>query len=475
MPASRFDTDIIVIGAGTAGLNAFDEIVRMGRTVLLVDQGPLGTMCARVGCMPSKAVLHAAQRASVVRELVGRKAVDEALRQRLWREALAFRDRMADGAARSAKKRAGKRLVVGPARFVDANTVEVEGRAIRARAFIVAVGSAPVVPESFATLGDRVLTTDSLFSLDVLPARIGIVGAGAIGLEMGLALARLGVAVTLADEARAVAGIVDPAVARQAAKRLGEELPLWLGRKVTASRYGRGVRMTSGSRHVDVDRLLVAVGRKPVLDDLDLAAAGVALDDEGGVDVDRAVLRCGDTTVLVAGDAHDDVPLLHEASDDGTICARQAVALLDRKPLRRYERRARLSIVFSDPDVAAIGTPFDELDRGTFVTGAAEGSDNGRSILLDAEAGLLRLYAAKRDGRLLGATVFAKGGEHLAHLLAWAVQRGETVESLLQLPYYHPTVEELVGSALRDAAKKLGDVDANGLVVESGTRRRKGR
>ena len=460
----HFDADIAVIGAGTAGLNAFDAIDASGKSVLLIDPGPLGTMCARVGCMPSKAVLHAGHRMSVVRELMGEAAADAALRRRLWSQALAFRDRMAGGAADSTRERAGDRLVCGSARFVDGQTIDVDGRRLRARAFVVAVGSSPVVPGPFAALGELVLTTDSLFELTELPERIGVVGAGAVGIEMGLALARLGLAVTVGDDAEAPADIGDAAVASRAIERFGHELDLWLGEKVTARRHGSGVRMTSGSKEVVVDRLLVAVGRKPNLETLALERAGIELDDHGRADVDPESLRCGRTALFIAGDASANTPLLHEAIDDGTIAARQAMALVAGRDGQRFERRTPLSIVFSDPDVAAVGRPFARLDQGSTVIGTADASDNGRSILLDGECGLLRLYADRGNGRLLGAAVFARRGEHLAHFLAAAVQRGETIGSLLQQPFYHPTVEEMIRAAAQDAAAKLVvSVDASGL------------
>ncbi len=464
MPRQDFDTDIAVIGVGTAGLSAFDEILRCGKAAIVVDHGPLGTMCARVGCMPSKAALHAGARAATMRRLAGDCVVDDLLRQQLWADVRAFRDRMAGGAADSTREKLGERLVCGRARFVDAQTIDVDGRPIRARAFVVAVGSAPVVPKPFAALGELALTTDSLFELATLPHSLGVIGAGAIGIEMGLALARLGLEVTVGDQAKAVAGIADEEVSSRAAERFGQEVRLWLGEEVRASREGDHVRMSSGTNHVLVDRLLVAVGRAPSLAALALDNAGVKLDPRGRVDIDPASLRCGETTVFVAGDASDDRPLLHEAKDEGAIAARHAAAFVDGRTAPPIERRTKLSIVFSDPDIGSIGVALRDLDPATTVVGTAKGSDNGRSILLGEESSLIRLYADRNDGRLRGATVFCAGGEHIAHLLAWAVQRGDTLATLLQLPYYHPTVEEAVLSALRDAAEQLSDPpDCRGL------------
>ena len=111
--------------------------------------------------------------------------------------------------------------------------------------------------------------------------------------------------------------------------------------------------------------------------------------------------------------------------------------------------------MFSDPDIATVGQAYDTLDLDRTVIGSAEGAANGRSRVMGAEGNLVRIYADRGNGRLLGAGLLAARGEHLAHLLAWAIQRGETVESLLAMPYYHPSIEEMVQSALKDASRQL--------------------
>ncbi|HWI83719.1 dihydrolipoyl dehydrogenase [Ramlibacter sp.] len=448
-------TDVAVIGAGTAGSTAFREITRAGRTAVWIDHGPLGTTCARVGCMPSKAVLHAAHEWALLRELAGDSPMTAVSADSLWARARATRDALAAGAAQRTRTAAGDRLLMGTARFVAPGELDVDGRRVRARAFVIATGSRPVVPPSLAALGDRLLTTDTLFELERLPGSIGIVGLGAIGLEMGLALSRLGVRVVAGDQLDTVAGIVDPAVRERALRRFGRELPLWLGQPMQAQAVPAGVSVSSGERSETVDMVLAAVGRRPNVDKLDLQGGGVALDDRGQPRVDPATLRAGEAAVFLAGDVHPDRPLLHEAADEGVIAARGALALLDGRPPAAAERRARMSIVFSDPDVAAVGMAFDQLDLTTTVVGTAEGSGNGRSRILAATDNLVRIYAQRGSGTLLGASLMAARGEHLAHLLAWAVQRRESAASLLEMPYYHPTTEEMLQSALKDVASQL--------------------
>ncbi len=450
-------TDIAVIGAGTAGLTAFHAIRNAGVDALLIDHGPLGTTCARVGCMPSKAALHAGQQWSAMARLPGADASAlVAARDALWQDARRTRDQLAQGAAERTVKAAGERLLMGSARFLNAHTLDVDGQQVQARAFVVATGSRPVVPAALQSLGDRLLTTDTLFDLSTLPPRIGVLGMGAIGLEMGLALARLGLDVTGGDLRDALAGIADPVVAARALELFSPTMALWLGRAMEAERSDHGVRLRSGEHTAEVDLLLAALGRQPNVQALDLARAGVRLDDKGQPLVDAGTLRAaGDAAVYLAGDVSPDRPLMHEAADEGAIAARGALASLTGKPPKPAVRSAPLAIVFSDPDVASVGTPLTACDAKTTVVGSAQGSGNGRSKILHAPGNLVRVYVDRPSRRLLGASLIATHGEHLAHQLAWAVQREDTIDALLSMPYYHPSIEEMLQSAFKDAAQQL--------------------
>jgi dihydrolipoamide dehydrogenase len=454
-------TDIAVIGAGTAGLTAFHEVRRAGRTALLIDHGPLGTTCARVGCMPSKAVLHAAHKWSVLRELLGAQAaIASGIANDLWREALTTRDTLAEGAANRTRQAAGNQLLMGTARFIAPNELDVDGQRIRAKAVVVATGSRPVVPGLLRELGDCVLTTDTLFARDKLPRSIGIIGAGAVGLEMAVALSRLGVRVVAADLRGVPAGIVDPVIAARAVARFRDEFTLWLGDPVQVLAGPSGAEIRRGDEAELVEVVLAALGREPNVAGLDLSKAGATPDAQGRFAADNATLRVPGTSIFFAGDVHPERPLMHEAADEGLIAARAALALLDDRQIRPAARRTPLGVVFTDPDICSVGVPFDQLDSRSIVVGTAEGSGNGRSRILHAESSLVRVYARRDDGLLLGASMVAEHGEHLAHQLAWAIQRGETVRGLLEVPYYHPVVEEMLQSALKDAGRQLESVSS---------------
>lgn len=450
-------TDVAIIGAGTAGTYALREVKRAGLDFRLIDQGPLGTTCARVGCMPSKAALHAGALWHTRRSLHQLGVDTSGLtldRSQAWAHVRRQRDGFAHGAAEAARKAAGERLIMGRARFVAPTRLAIEtadGRQqLQARAVIIATGSRPVLPDLLDAVQDRTVTTDSIFDLEQLPAAMAILGLDAIGLEMGLALARLGVQVTGADLASQVTGIADPELARRAEQRFGKEMTLWLNAHASVERTAGGVLLKAGQRQFEAPLLLAALGRRPNVDGLGLADAGIDVDEQGMPGFDRHTLQVGEQPVFMAGDANADRPLMHEAADQGAIAGYNAAHMA---PLH-FARKQAVNIAFTDPDVISTGQAYDALEPEQMVIGTAEGTDNGRTRILGATDGLLRIYADRRSGRLLGAAAVCADGEHLAQLLAWAIQRGETAKSLLTLPFYHPTVEEMLQTALQDIMRQ---------------------
>ena len=163
-------------------------------------------------------------------------------------------------------------------------------------------------------------------------------------------------------------------------------------------------------------------------------------------------MQCGTSPIFIAGDANHDLPLLHEAADEGRIAGENAALWPNVKP---GLRRTPLAAVFSDPQLAVVGNRLIDLAPGTFVTGEVSFENQGRSRVMLRNRGLLHVYADVATGLLLGAELIGPDAEHLAHLLAWAIQSGMTVERSLEMPFYHPVVEEGLRTALRDAQAKL--------------------
>lgn len=448
-------TDTVIVGAGSAGLSALREVRRYTDDVLLINDGHWGTTCAAVGCMPSKALIEAANAfhrrhaldAFGIRGGDGLSADIPAVLDRVR----VMRDGFVEG-PRSTPDKLGERAISGRARLLGPNRLEVNGHEIEARAIILAPGSSPVVPGPWAQFGDRILTTDSLFEQSDLPRRVAVVGMGAIGVEMAQALARLGLDVAGFDAAEGLAGIDDPEVLATFRPLIEAEMSLHLGGPAELDTAGDAIRVTGAGGSFDADIVLAAMGRRPNVAGLGLETLDVPLDDRGMPQVDPATQRIGDLPVFLAGDANGYRALLHEAADEGHIAGRMAAPDASAQGLCR---RTPLSIVFCAPQVARVGPPLSDLGAHDIATGRADFSGQARARMAQTAAGGMRLHADRRTGRILAAEMCVPAAEHLAHLLALAVERGMTVDDMLAMPFYHPVLEEGLRSALRDLAKQV--------------------
>ncbi|MET1754200.1 dihydrolipoyl dehydrogenase [Novosphingobium sp. RD2P27] len=448
--ANVLQCDVAVIGAGTAGLAAERAARKNGASTLLIDPEFKGTTCATVGCMPSKLLIAAAKEAHGI----GRAGLFGIEVEGVWVDGPAVlrrvrneRDRFARLTRESSIGELPQDVTIrARARFDGPNRLMLDdGRAIEAHAIVIATGSAPVLPPPFAALGEAALTSDTVFELADLPKRLAVIGSGAIGLELAQAFAHLGVRVSLFDKSRNMAKLRCPKVHASLREIIERDLSLHLGVEVSPDPAENGVRLRwtgDASGETTFDKVLVAVGRRPRLEGLALDKTGLELDDHGVPLHDRATMRCGDSAIFLAGDVAADLPLLHEASHDGAIAGRNAAAF----PAPIETTRSTLfSITFTDPPLATIG----EAEADGAITGTADYADQGRARVEGRNEGVLTLYAAAPDGRLIGADLIAPAGEHLAHMLAWAIQREVTATELLEMPFYHPTVEEGLKHALR--------------------------
>jgi dihydrolipoamide dehydrogenase len=211
------------------------------------------------------------------------------------------------------------------------------------------------------------------------------------------------------------------------------------------------------------DYVLAATGRAPDVKDLALNNTGLALNERGVPLFDRLTQQCGNSTIFIAGDASNEVPLLHEAADQGRLAGENAGRYPD---VRSGLRRTPLAVVFTDPQAASVGFNLDQLNqhfKDRFAAGFASFEDQGRSRVMLRNKGILKVYAELGSGLFLGAEMFGPAAEHIGHLLAWAAQQRMTVSSMLTMPFYHPVIEEGVRTALRDLNHKL---DIGSAVIE---------
>lgn len=446
--------DVAIVGAGTAGLAALREVRERTGDFVLINAGPYGTTCARVGCMPSKALIAAANafHARTKLDEFGIRGGDELGTDipAVLRRVRSLRDHFVSGVLKSTED-LGARNIAGRARLDGPTRLIVGERVIQARQIILAPGSSPIVPKPWRALGDRILTSDTLFDQEDLPPRIGVIGLGPLGVEIAQALARLGLEVHGFDAGGQMAGISDEKVAIAARNALAKEFAVHLGMEVELAEVEDGVEIEWNGGSVTVDKVIAATGRCPNVEGLGLETLGVPLDEKGMPEVDPSTMRIGATPVLLAGDANGDRPLLHEGADEGHIAGLNATS---DEPIH-LSRRTPLSVAFCDPEIASVGQGASDLDPETTLIGEASFADQGRARIMQENRGLMRLYAARRDGRLLGAEMAVPAAEHMAHLLALAIGQELTVHDLLRMPFYHPTLEEGLRTALRTIAREL--------------------
>ena len=311
-------------------------------------------------------------------------------------------------------------------------------------------------------MGDRILTSDTLFEQQDLPHRIAIVGLGPIGLEIGQALSRLGLEVTCFDSNPSLSAITDPTVSTNALSIFKQEFSVFLDAKVSIESDTSGLNIIhSNEKTCSVDAAVVAIGVTPQLDGLGLENLNIPLDDKGLPLFNPQTMQVGDLPVFIAGDVNDCRPILHEALDEGLIAGSNSIS----NEIQCYRRRTTLQLVFSDPQIAVVGKTYQQLkdNAAEFIIGEADFQEQSRAILEQRHHGLLHIYADINSAKILGAELVCPDAEHLAHQLAMAMQHKLTVFEMLQTPFYHPTVEEAIRTAIQDIGRQLSNKIQHGL------------
>ncbi|MBB4658763.1 dihydrolipoyl dehydrogenase [Parvularcula dongshanensis] len=461
--------DVAIIGAGTAGLQAYAAARHWTDSIVLIEDGAYGTTCARSGCMPSKLLIAAAERAHEARGAkvfgieTGEVTVDGPAVMRRLQD---LRDHFLEGVVAQTEAIPEARRLRGHARFREPGVLEVGGEMLRAQRIVIATGSVSRIPDQLREgAGARLLTIADLFELRDLPESVVVFGAGVIGVEAAQALVRLGVRVRCLSKGGDVAMLTDPVITKTAHEILGGEFPVELDAQIDEVRNDQdGVHVTftidGEARTETFERALVATGRVPNMGGLDIENAGLKLDEHGVPLSDRATCLCeaGESpsavAVFIAGDAEGNAPVLPVASDDGRIAGDNA----GRWPhVKAHRRKTDLFITYTKPSIATAGMRYAQIVKSgrRFEVGEASFADQGRAVIEDRARGLLRLYGEWETGILLGAELIAPDAEHHAHLLAALIAQGLCAPEALGIPFYHPCTEEAIRTSLRDLCAKL--------------------
>ncbi|WP_305373770.1 dihydrolipoyl dehydrogenase [Photobacterium leiognathi] len=462
------NVDVAVIGGGTAGLGSYRAAKAHTDSVVMIEGGPYGTTCARVGCMPSKLLIAAAESVHNIEKapafgvhpqgdivINGREVMDRVKRER---------DRFVGFVLEGVDEIPAEDKISGYAKFLDDHTLQVDDHTIiNAKRIVIATGSRPAYPGVWNELGDRLVVNDDVFNWDDLPNSVAVFGPGVIGLELGQSLNRLGVNVTMFGLGGQVGPLTDPEVMAYANKAFNEEFYLDPNVQVESmKRVGDQVEIQYVTKSGELARILVdyvlaATGRRPNVDNLNLESTSLTLDERGVPTADYYTMQTSVDSIFIAGDASNQIPLLHEAADQARIAGDNAGRFPE---IRAGLRRTKISAVFTDPQIAMVGETYKEITTrlgtcGCFETGTVSFENQGRSRVMLRNKGMLHVYGEQGTGRFLGAEMIGPDAEHLAHLLAWAHQNKMTVAEMLDMPFYHPVIEEGVRTALRDLNAKL--------------------
>lgn len=429
----------IVIGAGSGGLTVAVGLTGFGKRVALIERGRIGGDCTNVGCIPSKTLIHEAQASP------GAPPAEVLARVRTRR------DELQDEEAAWVEGMPGLTLLRGTARFEGRRELEValtDGgvRRVRGGTIVIATGSRPKTVEIPGLPSERTLTNESLFELEDAPEHLAIVGAGAIGCEMAFAFRSLGSRVTVLQRSERVLSALEPEAGNLIQERMRRAgIQVLLG--VRAERYDEPSRTLLTSRSgetlpVDgVDRVLLALGRRPNLD-LNPAAAGVEA-GPGGIDAD-AWGRTDVGHIFAVGDVTTRAGTTHAANAQG----RRAVRKIALPWLPGGAAPALPAAVFTDPEVAHVGPPLVQLRKrypaNLIRSLRVDLADTDRGYTMGIRDGFVLVHALRLSGRVLGATIVAPAAGEMIPLLTLAMQRRVRLWALSELVVPYPVLSEAI-------------------------------
>ena len=453
---------LLVIGAGPGGYVCAIRAGQLGIDTVVVEANRLGGTCLNIGCIPSKALIHAADEFARVSQFAsGEHSFGISLaaprlnlaRTLQWKDGIVGR---LTGGVSALLKKANVKIVEGWARFLDGKTVEVENeigvQVIHAEHVVIATGSNPVELPALPFGGPVISSTEAL-SLNMVPSRLVVVGAGYIGLELGTAFAKLGAAVTVIEALPRILPQYDAELTRPVGERLRDlGISVLAGAKakeLTRVKEGLVVERSDGSLvTIEADRILVAVGRRPATEGWGLEE--IDLDMDGPfVDVDD---RCRTSMrgVYAIGDVTGEPMLAHRASAQG-----EMVAEIVAGKRRAWDRVCIPAICFTDPEIVVAGLTPESAKAANIeiVTDAFPFRANGRAMTLASEAGFIRIVAQADNHLLLGIQGVGAGISELSAVFSLAIEMGARLEDVAGTIFAHPTLSE---GMLEAALKTLG-------------------
>lgn len=454
--------DAVVIGSGPGGYVAAIRLAQLGKKTAIVEKNPtFGGVCLNWGCIPSKAVIHAAElrkeigMAAAIGVGTGTTPPLDLAKLRSWKQEIV---KKLTGGIGMLLKANGVEVLKGRGRLVGATKVHVEGEGgakeeVDAKAIVLATGARPI--ELPFLKGSRVWTSKEILELDEIPRRIAIVGGGIIGLELGCALLKLGTEeLTIVEMLPDILPGTDPDLVRPVRRALKENKGVSIlteakaaGYSETATEARLEVETKEGKKTITVDRVLSAIGFRPNSEDLGLADAGVATDKRGHVIVDQRC-RTNVPSIYAIGDLTGAPYLAHRASKQGIVAAE----VIAGEP-SAFDVQAMPAAIFSDPEIATVGLSEAEAKaKGKDVAiGKFPFSVLGRALAQNKPEGLVKVVSDKKTGLLLGVGIVGERASDLIAEAALAIEMGAQTEDLALTVHAHPTFAEAMMEATEDA------------------------
>lgn len=466
--ANELRADAVIIGSGPGGYPCGIRLGQLGVKTIVVEKENPGGVCLNVGCIPSKALIHAAkmyEKASgklgeLGIEIPGQPTVDMKKMQ-AWKSGIVSK---LTGGVKQLIKANGSELVLGTATLAgsgpDGHRVQVKGAdgttTIVAKNVVIATGSRPIIIPGFDLDGEHVIDSTGALALDEVPERMVVIGGGYIGLELGMVYAKLGSKVSVVEAMGSILSGMDPdcvkVVARKL-KKMGVEVLTDAKAKSWEKKDGRAVLVADHKGQevrIDTDKILVSVGRRPNSENLGLETMGVKVGDRGYIPVDKQ-LRTNVAGVYAIGDINGGMLLAHKATKEGEICAE---VIAGHKAA--FDARTIPAVVFTDPEVASTGMTEaqakeagHELKVGKFPFAAL-----GRALSVNDTEGFCKVIADAETGEVLGVHIVGNGAADLISECALAIEMGAVLQDLALTIHPHPTLSEAIMEA---SAAALGE------------------
>lgn len=457
--------DFAIIGGGSAGFNAARVATEQGLKTAVIDGArQLGGLCILRGCMPSKTLIYAAEilhhakqgkkfGLKIPQASADMKAV-HARKRRIIGEFASYRQKQITNAKFD--------LITQQARFLDPNTLVLgDGQKLRAKKFLIGTGSSVSVPPIPGLVESSCWTSDEVLDLDYVPKSIIVLGGGIVACELAQFLNRMGSRVILIQRSKHVLKELSPSASKVVEQAfIDEGIELYtdtslLQIKQTAHGFGvkfehKGKTLTKRAAHC-----FNALGRSPNTGKLSLDLAGVKTRANGQIITDRWQ-RTSSSHIYAAGDCCGPHEIVHVAIQQGELAARHVAGLPRLKPV---DYNLLLSVVFTDPQLATIGLSETDLksSKTPYISESYPFDDHGKSILMEANYGYVKVLAEPKKGRILGAEIVGKDAGELIHCFTAPLAMRATVFDMLRAPWYHPTLAEIITYPLEDIAEKINN------------------